>query len=373
MNLDVLKKEQEVYIKGIYDAVHEPVDNPLESDSIIRNISSRKDFNKFWFQLYSNFSHLDLEHPDMKNIFNFAFSGEFSKLSNQMFELMDICKEKNFSADFITGLYKVLTKRPEYQEMESCFNFSGKWSSTFLRFFKEEERLAGRSCKSMQPVDLTLVYKKKINDLWKTQPDNFLSYRRFYLLYQEELANLEKKMDSFRRIGCNFLADEMKINIDAFLASQPGFYYGFNRIKLSIAAVILAKVNRFNYIPVDEPIYSPSSIFFHADKSLLGKIVRHREACEPGDSQSEYTPRYYTHLEALDFDLKCNPDMIKLIDFLDHFPPLMGKPLFDHYRVLVPGIKDQKHKDKHLIDKELVCPILIGERDNSCFFISYWI
>jgi hypothetical protein len=102
---------------------------------------------------------------------------------------------------------------------------------------------------------------------------------------------------------------------------------------------------------------------------------------------------------------KENLDTCRLIEYLEEYPPLNGKPIFDHFLVLVPtpqphfwdakqGAKDKGvkfsvnvdgktnefddplaakiHLDVALVRAGVVTPVLLGERDGQCYFLSFW-
>ena len=57
---------------------------------------------------------------------------------------------------------------------------------------------------------------------------------------------------------------------------------------------------------------------------------------------------------------------------LEAFPELGGKPVFDHFLVVVPGLDGDMAHEKELISEGRIIPVLLGERDGKCYFISYW-
>ena len=89
------------------------------------------------------------------------------------------------------------------------------------------------------------------------------------------------------------------------------------------------------------------------------------------------------------------PDGVrKIVDTLESFPEANGKPVFDHFGVIVPSviysescfrdsiglirkIDDMQELsvllDRSLVKTKSVIPVLIGERDNKCYFISLWV
>ena len=101
------------------------------------------------------------------------------------------------------------------------------------------------------------------------------------------------------------------------------------------------------------------------------------------------------------FDLEeiASDETKSFINHLDNFPELNGKPSFDHYVVLFPTADistggwasnfsytndkketknftnselAQKTMDTELVSKGLVRPIIMGEREGKCYFISYF-
>jgi len=71
-----------------------------------------------------------------------------------------------------------------------------------------------------------------------------------------------------------------------------------------------------------------------------------------------YEPRAYPLYELMNI---ASDNMLRLVEHLDSFPCINNKTMFDDYIVLAPGNI-----------KEKVQPILLGERDNKCYFICLW-
>lgn len=113
----------------------------------------------------------------------------------------------------------------------------------------------------------------------------------------------------------------------------------------------------------------------------------------------EYQPRLYP-LHAFQILM---PDRIKaMVDALEAFEDFGGKPLFDRYYVLVPGVtfeqsyfendvskkyhfrskdktielsnKDEAYflMDSFLMKRGMVYPIVLGKKDNDQYFLTYW-
>lgn len=86
-----------------------------------------------------------------------------------------------------------------------------------------------------------------------------------------------------------------------------------------------------------------------------------------------------------------------IIDILEKFPEADNKPIFDHFGIIVPSIslpfKNRNHfsfinqdnifqtvskeeallyLDTHLVKNNCIKPIIVGEKDDKCYFISYF-
>jgi hypothetical protein len=164
----------------------------------------------------------------------------------------------------------------------------------------------------------------------------------------------------------------MLCDIEAFKSKQES-YYGFNRITMTNAAVILAKQHKYHFVRSANGgvlISIPSDYF----TSLSNKIyvfdalsLEVREYELPKSGFLNYVPRVYPL-----HNLVVPDSMWKIIDCLERFPDADFRPIFDTYWVMFPGTEEEKY-DMYLLKQGIVCPILLGERDGKCFFISYWV
>jgi hypothetical protein len=85
----------------------------------------------------------------------------------------------------------------------------------------------------------------------------------------------------------------------------------------------------------------------------------------------------------------------QIVALTERLPDADGKPIFDHYGVIVPGVaypkkeprfvleddtlrsfdtieQAKKTLDLTLIRRECLRPIVVGERDGRCYFVSYF-
>jgi hypothetical protein len=116
-----------------------------------------------------------------------------------------------------------------------------------------------------------------------------------------------------------------------------------------------------------------------------------------GLSRIEYYPRAYPYHRLASL---APAAVARVVERLEAFPALGGKPAFDHYRVIVPGLfypsyfqrppyhfvdpsgvrlefdsmwEAQQALDAAMIETKTITPVLVGERDGDHYFICYWL
>ena len=149
------------------------------------------------------------------------------------------------------------------------------------------------------------------------------------------------------------MAKEIMIAIERMKKEMiDGLYLGFHKIDLENASYVIAKMHGFVL----------------TDCGIEPKVKSH--------------PNVMHHPILVPYHLlaDCVPTRVKdTIDFLEEFPELSDKPIFDHFRVLVPGVRclsSTKSQildtNKKLIKEKEIVPILLGECDGRHYFICYW-
>jgi hypothetical protein len=123
-------------------------------------------------------------------------------------------------------------------------------------------------------------------------------------------------------------------------------YQGFHRISLKNAAIILSKINGFKL----------------KNNEYADKFIRKYVICI---NKNIYNPKIYP--------IRYFSDSIT-----DHIKNLICDlekiPLFDYYMVMVPSTDNSdENKDIIAVKNKNIIPILLGEKDGKCYFISYWI
>jgi hypothetical protein len=335
---------------------------------------------------------LDMMHPDLVNIFdgNFSDENQFSKVCIQFLAMAEYAKNNDLNHVFPllgTLLIKDSLDKNVAKKIE-CANYS----KSYVRMINDDNvREQIRFSKKMQVIDLQTFYKKG-EESWNAQPDNFKTFIRYDSAYMHELKQAEKKMKRYQELGCQSLASEIAKSIESFKENMEQTYYGFNRITMTNAAIILAKSMGYKYNPSyaltagnysmsTEPQVMIERTFFKDYYFDVSNVV---------EAVYRYEPKVYPYHELKSV---ASDEVLNTIKTLESFPEANNKPIFDHFGVIVPSINYRgtmfksisgilqdhvsnelccKELDKVLIKNKYYYPIIIGEKDGKCFFICYW-
>jgi hypothetical protein len=361
---------------------------------------------------------VDFTHPDLYTIFDGALvdGADFSQDCLELLSLAEFARSKQL-VRIMPMLGKIITRESLGRNVVRRID-SPASVRMHVRLLKDpDEREEIRSTKKMQVIDLTSIYKKG-EDAWRAQPDNFRRFLRFDTAYQDEIARAEKKATRYNALGCSALAEEIMKSVEAFREHMDQAYYGFNRITMTNAAVVLAKSLGYIYNP------PPAGALFAKDEQA-GKIVVSRKFFgnynfDPAHNPIEYSPivsesagtPVFTQRYALPFlyEPRVYPlhqfwdiapeGVLKTVRTLECFPDADDKPIFDHFGLIVPSIgfppasseetysfiddkglcrtfsqreSAMKELDTILIRNGHFHPIIVGEKDGKCYFISYWV
>lgn len=369
---------------NIPDIVHKIMDTP--------NIEVV--LGSFGVRLQSFLKAIDLSHPDVPVIFSQIFSDDlmFYRDVRELIELADYARERS-----IKVLSKVAGKilRQGYIPKTVLDSIDSPSNNLHrIRLLKtQDERNLARAQKDMQVVNLNIITKKG-DEIWNSQPDNFRSYLRFNRPYEEEIKQAEEKAARYERFGLKELTQRVLNSIFEFKNQLQEMYYGFNRLTITNASVILAKFLGCKLITSWSSNFNElRSYRISVPKDIFGSYSF--ETTPTGDA-FDYEPRVYP----LDMLWDIVPISVKqIVDHLENFPDAGGKSIFDNYIVLTPsplyprfgldgkfGFRDSTRTDvlfntrelamealdRVLINKCYIFPILLGEKDGKCFFISFW-
>lgn len=352
---------------------------------------------------------VDFTHPELWNVFDGALADDqlFSQECLELLSLAEYAKTRNLHR-IIPLLGKVITKD---SLGKNVFRRIDNPSSArmHVRLLKDpEERVEIRLTKKMQNIDLSSIYKKG-QDAWNAQPTDFKRFLRFDTAYQEEIVLAEKKAKRYTDLGCSSLAEEILKTVEAFREHMEQSYYGFNRITMTNAAVILAKSLGYDYhISYGSPvnILIPKKFFgtynFDPEYSPIEYSPLISQSAGTPVFSNVYAPPYFyePRVYPLHQFWEIAPEaVVKTINTLESFPDADGKPIFDHFGLIVPSVsfppvkngdysfRDDKglvrsfpDRDNAVRELDMILvrgghfhPIIVGERDGKCFFISYWL
>jgi hypothetical protein len=301
----------------------------------------------------------------------------------------------------------LIAKAADKRNKEAARYYANPPSKQFTRLLKtREERDAVRSQKRMQVIDLRSVYKKG-NEVWMAMPRSFLSFARGQSVFEDEIQKAKEKASRFHEIGCISMYQDIMQGVEAFRQQQSDTYYRFNRVTLTNVAMILAKASGYRMAPspsmligeTGQRLIVPQTIFgeysFQYDGSPFERSA-FRTAVR--SSNLVYEPKVYPLHDMWGI---ATDNVRKIVEHLEAFPEACGKAIFDNYLVVVPGVSypivPAEHNDEYcfrnrsgqvqhyksredacqsldciLVHEKLLCPVLVGEKDGRCYFISYW-
>ena len=312
---------------------------------------------------------VDCLHPDIHILLGGIFSPqhEINKAMSQLIYLTAYAMTSGRDYSKIVPLLSKLKKGLRIpSEFEELIGDPVK-TRNFTRLVSErKKRDEIRYKKEPIVVNLSNFYKKGCVG-WTSCPADFSMYQRGSDTYKTELAKAEKIVNRWEKSGSKELLNNVKMPIAEFSATMGETYYGFHRIKLATAAVILAK--QHNY--VFEKTFPNTAVITWKGAGYYSPCI-YPISSEPAG------------LVAI-FD-----DRTKLFEFPRAWSEIINRlefpiALFDNYFLMVPGVVFSKEKlflsavahdkiewDKTLIVNKTVSPILLGEKDKKCYLIAEW-
>lgn len=230
-------------------------------------------------------SKIDLEHPEALHVLNDIFHNDnnFWKQVIETIGLTENCKNLSISSNF----HKLIN----YKLSKSFVKNSDKFAIRLLK--SKDDREVIRRQRLPQAMDLKVSLS-----VWNKQPANFETFNRNNIPYLEDIDALENKALRYTELGCQKIVDKVTNEIKKLKDANNQIYYGFNKITITTAAIILAKMQDCNFGNYEFGIYPSSSA---------------------------------------------------VIENFDNFPDIGGKPLFDDFiglflknKKVVLGIRDSK-------------------------------
>jgi hypothetical protein len=373
-NIEILQANILSSIDSWNNAVPESQPIPLLK-KIQESASIEIAFGKYAEKIRAFINSIDLSHPHIREVYGYLFEESFCLNVVELLELADYAKQKGLTRVLPMVGNKVFNNS-NIKELDSPIN-----NRRNIRLLKtKEDRKLARSFKKAQNIDLCAIVKHG-EDIWACQPSLFDYFIRYSTAYKDEIALAKKKITRYMDLGCSGLAKHIIDSVELLKKQINEAYYGFNRITMTNAAVILAKMHNYKLVTDWSCTERKYRISIPVEKL-------YRFELDQKSTSYEYEPRVYpVHL------LKMPDSVAKIVDYLEAFPQAEGKAIFDQYVVIVPspsiksaGFIDPegnkcifnnkeeatKELDIILISGNYIQPILLGEKDGKCFFICFW-
>lgn len=413
MNYKDVETNQIEILKRIYQS-EQPVKS-VQADGILPIIKECSEdvaaiaLGNFGMRLRTFSLEIDLSHPDLASIYHGQLVGhQPGTLSRDGADLLRIAGFPiQVSSHCESYLRKFVSKTDYFAELDrvidSPFN-----NCLHVRFLPNRvDRDSVRRIKRCQEVGLGQLYSKGIS-FWEQLPNDFSDYYRGQNRFQKDIDEGRARMSYFLKHGLRSMSDTIEKSVlELETTSKMEMQYSFNRVGLTNAAIILAKLVGYEY--------AVGECFASKSKSDLTNSMAYAvpeqfpqydffddefDSVNEGAFRAnkiEYSPRVYTFEEMRD---QASEAMLDLVNYLESFPEANNKSIFDHYRVLVPSLaypnkfqkepfhfklpdgqrievenlqEAQKALDICLLKQKCIAGVLLGERNGDHFFLSYWI
>jgi len=342
---------------------------------------------------------VDIDHPDMPNCYDgfFRDDGEFASFFSELVAHARLSAKTNNS--MVRGYIGEFAEKHIIDRHKAAIHMDVPENNRCNVRLVRDKSLRGniRSKKKMQIIDLDSVYKKGVG-FYMSHPDNFLSHMRFDLSLESEISKLEVKAKRYMEMGCSSMADEINSSVDCYREYTKQTYFGFNRITMSAASIILAKSLGYE-VKVDRcPLSGAETYAIRVGSGYFGGYCFDPSNAENiSDRHYLYEPKIYP---IDDFSDIMTDGVRRTIDLLEKFHDAGKKPIFDFFGVIVPSIRFPSvphegsysflNKDgflsthchlgdcvsdfnRSLVKNNFFKPIIVAEKDHKCYFITYWI
>jgi len=349
-------------------------------------------FGSFGTKLYETAKDLDFDHPDLKSgRFLSADEGTFKK----MIQFLRLCllAEQNNLHDISPIFSKCVTKAL-LPDVKNSLDFL-KNQQQYVRLFKSaEDRHRFRKFKQIRPIEYASALKR-VGGMWSNISDLEV-YSRFGNYYESQIASLQQRIEVYQQYRLPALATDLMESLTEFKQGFGDAYYGFQRVPISIAALVLGKMHNC-YLTDKNEIMMPATNFgdLRFEAEAVTRFGIDGTGIDPKIEDFHYMPMAYPI-----YSSDIPEETQKVLNHLENFPEANGKPIFDHYIAIVPGVhyprqllinekyfvydaEGKKHffqdmpstrifLDAMLIREKKIFPAVLGERDGKCYFIGLW-
>jgi len=317
----------------------------------------------FGSRLYEVAQDVDFDHPEIKSgafFSNFMLDATASNKLIQFLELVSLAEEKEL--DQILPNFSKCIAKAVFKDLKWSFNFL-KNQQQYIRLFQEEsDRTRLRASKIARQIDLPLSLKKA-SVIWDSVED-LEAYSRFDNYHQCQVDKIKQRAEVYKQLRLESMCSEILDSLKEFESFEDR-YYGFQRISIANAAIILSKMHNCVFNGITSTITMPGSNF-------TGINFEPTRAADYFYQPMTYPAHTITHSENIG----------RIIVHLEAMPEANFKPIFDQFIAVVPGIaitwpnktknSTKFNLDTMLIEEKCIHPILLGEKDGKVYFISFW-
>lgn len=328
----------------------------------------------------------DSDHPDLGALFGNSLGEktEFVTNAQEMLSLASLASDNNLN-NVLAKLSRLVPKFDGFEAFKSLD--SPRKTLNHVRFIKDPDvRFEIRSAKKMSAINIQGILQKG-TEAWSQCSKTFAGFSRNQTPFAEDLEVCRRRAKMLVEIGCPAIATKLKDRMVQFESYIKERYYGFNRMTIQNASIIVGKVFGCELQSTLHSNTFKVSIAQEVYKEVFERIGATPMSVKSSGGSVSYEPRLYPYYVHADI---APPRMIELIALLESFPEAGYQPIFDHFWVMVPTFSvlnipaNQHHRDQHLSDivdwfdrlilRERAVPaIMLGEKDGRCFFVDYWV
>lgn len=320
-------------------------------------------------------------HPDLFEIKDGILSDghEFSVVAQEIVKLAALATEAQLSI-VLPHIRKIITKISGYVPMIKDLDSS---HSNHARFISSPEgRDVARRNKKVQTINLNSIVQRN-PEQWIPAGDSYASLARNQTPFQTDIEQNLRRASLFSEIGAASLASRLHTSALEFKQYSKDRYYGFNRLSVTLASIIAAKIMQCD---LSNTMRSCRIIYPQEVAQDILKAIGNSTLLVKSAGAVLYEPRLYPVHDMIDL----MPDRTKkLLGLIEAFPEVGHCSLFDHYWCLIPSffvlnipstyanggndIGEMAVKfDKAVLKANATPAILMGEKDGKSYFIDYW-
>ena len=312
---------------------------------------------------------IESHHPDLPHMLSGGLIGHFGKECADLVKLVLYGRTNGITEVLLQSACRTVLRSDCAKSVEAEVD-APSMNLLRVRFVSDrDKRDEIRSMKRSQVVSLNMLYQKG-QEFWDMYPSTFDQYGWGCNVHEKDIQEAKAISEHLSLLNLSSMKQEVDDSISRMKHQvNQDQYCGFNLLQMPVASIVLAKLHDYTFStdPFGYGSDTKYNIYVQED---------HFEGfdLESGNSNRqamlEYWPTACTLKEVEDIASK---RMRELIDLLEEFPAIGGKPLFDHYRVLLPGLKhDSDDLNIELFKAKHTVGVLLGERDGHHYFISYW-